>query len=435
MLNSKDNERLCRIGPGSDMGQVMRQYWFPVELSSELVAGGAPRRARLLGEDLVVFRDGAGQVFVMDEYCPHRGASLALARNEDCGLRCVYHGWLIDGQGKVVDTPNEPEPTRLRNRVLHVAYRAAEMGGVVWAYMGPQDVEPPLPAFEWTRLAADHVTIMRLRVDCNWVQVLEGLVDSSHANFLHSDYIRPVTNTAVVGGGTQVDWKSSGQIERPSDDLRPRIEVQDTDYGFRFAAIRRPTRDPDRNKYVRTTLFVTPVYTVLPAIPGWGTMQFPVPLDDEHTMFYNIQYCYDQPVDDQKLRANAGCLDEDIGEDLRPIRRRENWWQQNRAAMQSGASWSGIHGIMLEDIAVQESMGPISDRSREHLGSTDRAVTHLRKVMLRAADTVRRGEPPVGLSSRVAYEQLRAEDRIIAIEQPWQTVGAFAGEDVSPGSS
>jgi phthalate 4,5-dioxygenase len=430
VLSSSDNERLCRVGPGTDMGQVLRRYWFPVGLSSELVSGGAPRRVRLLGEDLVAFRNSEERVGVMDEYCPHRGASLALARNEDCGLRCLYHGWLVDGQGKVVDTPNEPENSRVGTRVRHVAYRAEELGGVVWAYLGPLDLEPPLPKFEWAGMAPDHVAIMRVRVDCNWVQVLEGLIDSSHANFLHSDHIRPVADTAVPGGGTQFDWTGPGYIDRPSDDQRPRIEVQDTDYGFRYAAIRRPLRDPDRYKYVRTTLFVAPIYAVIPAIPGWGTMQFPVPLDDEHTMFYNIQYCYEQPVDEQVLRAKAGCLATDVGEDLYPVRHRGNWWQQDRASMQSGATWSGIHGIMTEDIAIQESMGPIYDRSREHLGATDRAVAHMRKVMLGAADAGGRGEPPVGLSGGVAYERLRTEDRVIDVDQPWQTVGASASEPV-----
>ncbi|MFV2175679.1 Rieske 2Fe-2S domain-containing protein [Actinomadura sp. LOL_016] len=426
LLSPQDNERLCRIGPGTDMGRVMRRYWLPVELGSNLAAGGAPRSVRLLGEDLVVFRDSAGRVAVMDEYCPHRGASLALARNEECGLRCIYHGWLIDGRGRIVDIPNEPEPDRLREKVRHTAYRAEELGGVVWAYLGPPELELPVPRFEWTGMPSEHVAIMRLRVDCNWVQVLEGLVDSSHAGFLHSDHVRPVTRTAAPEGGTQVDWEDGGRIQRPSDDQRPRMEVQDADYGFRSAAIRRTLWDPDRKKYVRTTLFVAPVYTVLPAIPGWGTMQFPVPLDDEHTMFYNIQYCYEQPVDEEYLREKAGCPPEDSGDDPHPVRRRENRWQQDRTAMQSGASWSGIDGIMLEDLAVQESMGPIYDRSREHLGATDRAVTHMRRVLLRAADSVGRGEAPIGASPDIAHERLRADDRVIDIDQPWQTVGDFS---------
>jgi phthalate 4,5-dioxygenase oxygenase subunit len=404
----------------------MRRYWLPVELSSSLVAGGAPRSVRLLGEDLVAFRDTLGRVAVMDEHCPHRGASLALARNEDCGLRCIYHGWLIDGSGRIVDIPNEPEPDRQREKVRHTAYRAEERGGVVWAYLGPAELEPPLPRFEWTGMPSDHVAIMRLRVDCNWVQVLEGLVDSSHVGFLHSDHVRPVSQTAAPDGGTQVDWEDGGRIERPSDDQRPRMEVQDTDYGFRSAAIRRTVQDPDRKKYVRTTLFVAPVYTVLPAIPGWGTMQFPVPLDDEHTVFYNIQYCYEQPVDEEFLRAKAGCPPENAGDDPHTVRRRDNRWQQDRMAMQSGASWSGIDGIMLEDLAVQESMGPIYDRSREHLGATDRAVTHMRRMLLRAADAVGRGAAPIGVSRDIAHERLRADDRVIDIGEPWQTVGDFS---------
>jgi phthalate 4,5-dioxygenase len=431
MLSTTDNERLCQVGAGTDMGQALRRYWFPVALSPELVRGGAPRRIRLLGEDLVAFRDSDGAVGVMDEYCPHRGASLALGRNEDCGLRCLYHGWLIDRHGTLVEAPNEPEDSRLPSQVRHRAYRAEELGGVVWAYLGPRDLEPPLPAFEWTGMTPGHVAIMRARVDCNWTQVLEGLVDSSHTGFLHRDHIRPVADSAVPGSGSQFDWTGPGRIERPSGDLRPRMEVEDTDYGFRFAAIRRPSLNPERYKYVRTTLFVAPVYAIIPAIPGWGTMQFPVPLDDGHTMFYNIQYCYDQPVDEQVLRAKAGCLASDVGDDLRPVRHRGNWWQQDRAAMEAGATWSGIRGIMNEDIAIQESMGPICDRSREHLGATDRAVTHFRRVMLRAADAVAQGEIPVGLSVSVAYDKLRTQDQVIDIDQPWQTAGASAAEPAS----
>lgn len=434
MLSARENETLCRVGAGTPMGTMLRRYWLPALLSSDLPErDGPPKRVRLLGENLVLFRDSEGRVGALDEYCPHRGASLVLARNENCALTCIYHGWKIDVTGKILDTPNEPEESRFKERISHIAYRVEEFGGVIWVYLGPPELEPPPMRFDWTEMGPSHVALMPLRVSCNWVQVVEGLIDSSHSNVLHSTQIRPAENTAVAGGGSQ--YRPSGYefADRPSNDTRPRIDVQDTDYGFRYAATRRPLKEPEKYKYVRTTLFIAPVYAIVPGVHGWGTMQIPVPIDDEHTMFYNVRYCYDKPVDEADERMRAGVrLGVDVSEDHHSARTAANNWLQDREAMREGRSFSGIYGIMNEDIAVQESMGPIYDRSREHIGTADRAIIHMRRVMLNSARRVAEGGLPLGLHGEpVPYHLLRAEDRVMPLEEPWQLVGAFAGEPTS----
>jgi phthalate 4,5-dioxygenase len=437
MLTTKDNLDLCLVGNGTVMGNMLRQYWYPVLSAADLAEpGGPPQWVRLLGENLVAFRASDGQLGLVDAYCPHRGASLVLARNEDCGLRCIYHGWLIDPAGRILDTPNEPEESNFKDRVRHIAYGIREAGGLIWAYIGPVGKEPPFPNFEWTAMEPSHVGILRVKVRCNWVQVMEGLLDSSHSSVLHSGQIRSSADTVVVGGGSQFQSDSNSFALRPSNDSRPRIDVEDTGYGFRYAATRRTLKDPELYKYVRTTLFVAPVYAIIPGIKGWGVMQFPVPIDDHNTLFYNAQYCYDEPVDPKLFEARNGARpDIDVDPSLTTIRHRDNQWLQDRAAMSAGTSFSGVYGIMNEDIAVQESMGPIYDRSREHLGTADRALIHFRRIMLRAARDFANGGAVLGQAQPVSYADLRAEDRVMSIDEPWERVGA-AGlvPAASPGS-
>ena len=420
MLSVEENEALCRVGPGTLMGELLRRYWYPVsQAARHAQAGSVPERVRLLGEDLVLFRSSVGELGLLDEHCPHRGASLSLARNEDCGLRCLYHGWLVAPGGSVLDTPNEPEGSRLRERVRQVAYQVVEAGGLVWAYLGP-DPAPPLPAFDWVGAPRENVAIMAVKVGCNWVQVLEGLIDSSHSSFLHADQIRHATGTERSGGDFE-----HGTVHRPSNDRRPRIEVEDTPYGFRYAAIRRPLLDADKKKYVRTTLFVAPVYCLIPGMAGWTVNQFPVPTDDVSSTFYNVQYKHDGPVDEGQLRAQVGAMwERDILPGLQSRRGPANGWLQDRAAMADG-SWSGIKGLMNEDIACQESMGPVYDRSREHLGTADRAVIHMRRLMLLTARQVAEGGSPIGCGGHFRYADLLAEDGLVEVERPWQDVSAL----------
>jgi phthalate 4,5-dioxygenase oxygenase subunit len=408
------------------MGRMMRRYWLPALQSDELVAGGAPKAARLLGEDLVAFRTANGTVGVLEEYCPHRGASLTLARNEDCGLRCIYHGWKIDAAGTVLETPAEPAGSTFKERVHAVSYPVREAGGIVWTYLGAPGSEPPLPEFAWTAPPADHRWILKARIDANWLQSIEAIVDSAHVNYLHSTMF-------VAADQVSSQLQSNGSLARPSGDGSPRIEVQTTAYGMRYAAIRAPLTGADTHDYVRVTLFIAPCYALLPVAAGEMTfMQMFVPIDDEHTMFYYIKTNHDASLDAETLALHsfrAGVRPGvDIDSAFNKFRTRANAWQQDRGAMERGESFSGIHGVNMEDMVVQESMGPLYDRRREHLGASDAAVIRLRRVLLDALRDCDAGLAPPGLGEPIAYARLAAEERLVPKETPWQTVGAFGGE-------
>src|SRR5665213_46248 len=276
MLSRTENELLCRVGPETPMGKMLRRYWTPALISSELEADGAPRRVRLLGEDFVAFRDTNGRAGLLDESCPHRGASLVLARNEDCGLRCLYHGWKIDVAGNILETPAERDESSFRSRIKAMSYPTREWGGFVWTYMGPPGLEPPQFEFPWTQLPESHTVVIKVRAECNWVQALEGGIDSAHVTYLHANVLKGAS------GLTQTVIRENGQTDRPSLDGAPRLEAENMPYGFRYAAIRKPIIGEDRNKYVRVTLFIAPFYAMFPAAQGMLNMQFYVPIDDEH---------------------------------------------------------------------------------------------------------------------------------------------------------
>ncbi len=423
MLTREKNELLCRVGAEAPMGRMMRRYWIPALMSADIEAGGAPKRVRLLGEDLVAYRSPDGKVGLIDEACPHRGASLALARNEECGLRCLYHGWAMNGAGEVVETPAEPDGSRLKERVKFAAYPVRESGGFVWAYMGPKGHEPPPLDFEFANMPQSHVLVMRSREECNWAQCQEGVLDSAHSNYLHSTGIKPKEGLART---EEADINVS-QFARPSNDGAPKLEVETQPYGFRYAALRRPMVNPQENVYVRVTLYVAPIFAIFPAPKGWASMQMFVPIDDEHTMFYYVLWKYDSPIDEatreRYLHQHGMRVGIDMDHDFRKIRTRENMWMQDRGAMARGETFSGIFGINVEDFAVQESMGPIYDRSKEHLGASDLAVIHFRRMMLDSLERfMQDGATPVGLDAPVAHARLRSGEGMVPHGTPWQSV-------------
>lgn len=427
MLTREENELICRVGPDTPMGATLRRYWLPALLSSELPEpDGAPKRLRLLGEDLVAFRDSNGVVGVLDEYCPHRGASLGLARNENCALTCIYHGWRIDVNGNVLDTPAEPEESDFRNRVKATSYGVREQGGLIWVYMGPPQLEPQFPSFAWTSMPETHVSIIKVENQCNWVQALEGVLDSAHVSILHSSEFAPVANgTSAPNGRNAYTTEGDVIINAPTLDRRPRFEVEDTPYGYWYSATRRPVVDPETTKYVRTTHFVAPFWGLFPPPAGTGNMQAFVPVDDEHTFFIYIQYSLGDPLDKRKLQEIAGTLPGvGIDENFRLLHNKSDNWGQDRAIMKTGRSFTGLAGINIQDFVVQESMGPIYDRRKEHLGVSDVAVIRMRRVLLDSVQKCQDGQPPVGLQQPVPYELLTGADAIIPIDAPWQTVGA-----------
>lgn len=433
MLTREENELLCRVGRDTPTGQLIRRYWIPALMSSELAPGGAPKRVRLLGEDLVAFRDTLGRVGLLDENCPHRGASLVLARNEggeSCGLRCLYHGWKIDVTGTVIETPAEPEEHAFKDRVRALSYAVREAGGLVWAYLGPAADEPRFMDFEFTTLPAVNVMVMKIRQDNNYAQSVEGVIDSAHSNYLHTNSIRP-----AAGPDVSV-YKPDLLVDRPSNDGKPRIELRNTWYGFRYGAVRRPTVNADKNKYVRVTLWMAPFYAMFPAPVGWGNMQAMVPIDDEHTMFYYMKYRYDAPITAEERVQHeiwsgfqAGV---DIDADFRKRIDRENTWLQDRPAMERGESYSGITGVNNEDVAVQESMGPVFDRTKEHLGTSDVAVIRMRRLMIDAArNLAENGTVPLGLDGGQTWSVLRAEEGTLPLDTPWEILSAYGDEPVA----
>jgi phthalate 4,5-dioxygenase oxygenase subunit len=421
MLTPEDNELLCRITGQHAMGQMIRRYWIPALFSHEVESDRQPVRVRLMGENLVAFRDSNGEVGLLQELCPHRGASLFLARNEDCGLRCLYHGWKFDVTGRVIEMPTESNNEAVIDRVRALAYPTQEAGGIIWAYMGPEEDQPTLVNFEFIKYPETHLVLTKMRIACNWVQCLEGVLDSAHSNYLHSDTFKPKANA-------NSDYRGDSLVvDRPSGDGKPRFEVENTDYGFRYAAIRKTASEEQDKSYIRTTLFVAPFYGLFAGQKNWGALQAFVPIDDENTMLYFVRYNLKQPVDDKERDrqiAWSGLIPGvDVDEDYRMTRNRENDWLQDRAAMESGKSASGLRGVQVEDAVIQESMGPIFDRSTEHLGSTDVAVVRMRRLMLQAVrGHMKDGKPPLGLNDDIPYDRLRAEEAIISRDTTWQEV-------------
>jgi phthalate 4,5-dioxygenase oxygenase subunit len=413
MLSREENERLTTV-VDAPMGRMIRRYWMPACLSEEVARrDGAPLRVRLCGVPLVAFRDSEGRLGILDEHCPHRLASLALGRNEDGGLRCVYHGWKFGPDGGCLDMPTEPTGYNFRERMRTRSYPVHEACGLVWTYLGEPGSEPPFPDYDWTRLPKEQVAIIKVGERVNYLQAVEGSIDSSHSWFLHRDTIW--------------DWKKRSEV---SSDLSPRIEAQDEPYGFRYAAIRRPNENPEGEKYVRVTQFIVPFTALIPrpqSLSEPAHAQLFVPLDDERTMFYGVFFSQDgAPVDEAAQRAKHHVVP---GADLdaRWFRHAsvDNWFMQDRAAMKNG-SYTGIKGFTNQDMACQESMGIVVDRTREHLGTSDVAIIRMRRRMLEALRRFEAGEPLLGHDAAIPYGRLRGDQRVIPIGEPWQSVGAYS---------
>ena len=283
-MTPQQNDTLCRVERAAPMGALMRRYWLPACLSEDVAEpDGPPRRARLLGVNLVVFRDTAGRVGVLDELCPHRRASLVYGRNEDCGLRCLYHGWKFDVTGAVTEMPSEPAGTALTEKIAARAYPAVESGGFVWVWLGDPDAVTPFDPPIWAKAAPGNVAVVKVHADCNWAQVLEGSIDSAHSSSLHSTNM-PTADSVASSTATDTAWL------RPSADKSPRLDVQRLDLGFRYAAIRTPIHDPDLRDYIRVTVFQAPFTVHIPPTDQYRLSQMLVPIDDENTMFYWIAW-------------------------------------------------------------------------------------------------------------------------------------------------
>ncbi len=417
MLNVEDNDLLCRVEGDAPMGRLMRQHWIPACLSEEVAeSDGKPVRVRLLGEDLVAFRDSDGRLGVVDEHCPHRRASLALGRNEESGLRCLYHGWKIDVEGNVVDMPSEPRESCLAQKVKHKAYPCREAGGFVWIWMGPADAVSEFEPPAWTPSPDIRTSVVKMHVGCNWAQVLEGAIDSAHSSSLHSTDMPPARVDSAKA--TANAWP------RPSTDRAPRLQVRPTDFGFRYVAIRRPIKDANTHDYLRITLFVAPFTVLIPPNDMYKLSILNIPMDDVNTMFYFIAWSDKEGIDQEAWRKFCGAqVGIDLDTDFRRIRTRANNYLQDRNAMKLG-SHTGIDGIPNQDIAMWETMGPIADRSRERLGASDVAIVEFRRIMVDAARIVRGGGAAIGTSpAHVPHVKLQSFEGIVPKTTNWKTLG------------
>lgn len=417
MLTHAENDLLCRVEGEAPMGQIMRRHWMPACLVEELPdADGAPVPVRLLGEDLVAWRNTEGRIGLMDRYCPHRRVSLVFGRNEDCGLRCLYHGWKIDVEGNVVEMPSESAQSCMAQKVKVKVYPTHEHGGLVWTYMGPAESMPPFEPPSFAPTVTTQSSIVKVVINCNWAQILEGAIDSAHTSTLHSSDVTP---SKVAG--TQL--KGSIYL-RPSTDKAPRMQVQPTDYGFKYAAIRRPIHNADKNDYVRTTLFIAPFTVVIPPNSQYGTANVNVPIDDTHTAFYFIASSDDPNggIEQEEWRkfltAQVGV---DVDDRYRNKRTLANNYLQDRQAMKNG-DFTGIRGISNQDIAMWETMGPIADRTNDRLGASDQAIVGFRNTMVEAAKRYRDGEPAIGSAPAVLRSQtsLRSFEGMLPKGADWR---------------
>jgi nitrite reductase/ring-hydroxylating ferredoxin subunit len=409
MLSREDNELLCRIGPGTPMGNLMRQYWVPAALSSELPEADGPLlRVRLLGEDLIGFRTTSGSVGLIQNSCPHRGASLFYGRNENEGLRCVYHGWKFDVRGQCVDMPSEPIGTTYQSKVRARAYPCVERGGLIWVYLGPRATPPPLPDLEPNMLAGSTLQIYQR--ECNWVQALEGDIDTCHTVFLHLGHVA-------------ADDTPPGTFARYAlADRAPRYEVADTDFGVMYGAYRPAEAD---SYYWRMANFLFPFYAMVPTgvlglevrVRAW------IPMDDGHTLALTISHGA-QPQSRIAGRQSLSAPETlpnttDWYGRFRCAANAGNDYQIDRKAQQKNVSYTGIDAIFLQDQAVTESMGPIYDRTQERLGSSDQMVIRTRKRLIDAARALRdHGTIPPGVDNPAVY-QVRSGGAILPRTANW----------------
>jgi len=415
MLTKEENDLLCRIEGDAPMGRLMRRHWTPVCLIEEVPEpDGAPVKARVFGEDLVVFRDSDGRVGVMDEYCPHRRASLVYGRNEEGGLRCLYHGWKMDVEGNVLEMVSEPTSSGMAEKVKHKAYPTNEWGGMVWAYMGPSDAVPEFVPPRWAPFADVRVSIAKVLLPCNWAQVLEGAIDSAHSSSLHSSDMVP----ARVDGAKA----TSSLWLRPSTDKAPRLQVQRGGYGFRYAAIRRPIHQAQSHDYVRSTVFVAPATALIPPNNLYNVANINVPMDDTNTAFYFIAWGHPAQTPETEtwrkfLRQTVGV---DLDEYYRPLRNIENRFWQDRQAMKAG-NFTGISGFPNQDVAMWLTMGPIADRSHDRLGASDLAIVEFRKQMLEAVRAFQQGGEAIGTGSHAIPAHICSFQAVVPKTEDWRT--------------
>ncbi|MCW2307539.1 Rieske 2Fe-2S domain-containing protein [Rhodobium gokarnense] len=417
MLTREENDFLTKVEGDAPMGTLMRQHWVPVCLIEEVEEpDGTPILVEAIGRRYVCFRDTDGRVGLLDELCPHRKASLVFGRNEECGLRCLYHGWKFDVDGNCVSMASEPEGSPMHGTVKHRSYPVRECAGFIWAWL---DTEKEAPEFERPPFSPDDATtvsILKIRIPANWAQITEGQIDSAHSSSLHSSDMVP----ARVPGAAADDesWY------RPSTDKSPRMQAEKTSYGFHYAAIRKPMKKAATHNYLRITEYVAPFISLIPPNSSYNVATVIVPINDETSQFHFIAWGgVNCPTTEQWRKFAYARKGVDVDERWVPKRTMENNFLQDRQAMKLG-DFTGIQGIPNQDIAMWVSMGARVDRSTDLLGSSDLAIVEFRRLMSDAARRVGDGEPAIGTTEpRVPQVTISSKEGVYSKETDWRTLG------------
>ena len=410
MLRKDHNDLLTQTGPGTPMGRMFRCHWLPALLAEELPENDCPPvRVKLLSERLLAFRDTNGRHGLVDEFCAHRGVSLWFGRNEECGLRCSYHGWKYDVTGQCIDVPSEPEESGFAKKIKLKSYPLIERGGVLWTYMGPEESRPPLPEWEFVTVPLSNTISTKRFQESNWLQAMEGGIDSSHVSFLH----RGDLNTDPM-------FKGARGNQYNLSDMRPVFEVVESPGGL-FIGARRNAENG--NYYWRITQWVMPTFTMIPprgdhCIHG----HFWIPIDDETCWAWSYDYHPTRALTDSEVaavRAGKGVHVKYVPGTYRPFANKDNDYLIDRAAQKAGRTFSGVEGFAMQDASLQESMGPIIDRTKENLVSTDNGIIMARHRLLRAVKALTdKNVTPPGVDP--VHQKVRSASIILPPDQPFK---------------
>lgn len=383
MLSKQDNELLTRTGPGTPMGELFRRYWIPALKSDEIESDGKPQRIRLLGEDLIAFRDTEGKVGLVQEACPHRGTSLYYGINAGCGISCMYHGWKFDTDGNCTAIPSEEGDPTFRKKIKLTSYPVREVKGMIWTYMGPEEEMPEFPEFYWMSLPDDQVMTERVWQECNYAQVMENDLDYVHAAFLHKAHGKQVTGEGILSTDLGID-PDHPLVKNPP----VKQDVEDTNYGKRCVAV--GVGNEKENAFMEIH-YIFPFYTFPPRFAGEDGMWHAfIPRDDYSTWSWDVQFSHNRPIDVQANYERRGLQ---LDEQFRKKVNMENDYLQDRKLQLTG-NFSGIRGIANQDHAATETMGAIVDRSKEHLGTSDLPIIHMRRLLLQQAKAFQEGKKP-----------------------------------------
>lgn len=428
MLTHEENDMLTQTGKGTPMGELFRRFWVPACLSEEIPGADCPPvRVKLMGEDLIAFRDSDGNPGLVDAYCPHRGAPLFFGRNEECGIRCVYHGWKFDVTGKCVDLPNSPEGETYKDKVSLAAYPAFDAAGMIWAYLGPKDQQPPKPAFDWLDFGPDRTYVRKYHLRCNFFQAVEGDYDPSHAAFLHT------TRDLNVPGAIENAAPALGAMLGNKSFLRMKyVSFDETDYGMLQVAV---TPEGDGTQTVSASQFYLPCFSSA-GIAGAGVFSsnMRIPMDDDSCYMYRFRWSYEPFLQKQIEEDRYGnfTYPEQIPGSFMAVENKDNEYLIDRVA-QKNFSYTGIKSFPIQDLAlVEDQWGSRADRSLEHLVTSDEPIMHVRRRLLNAARELMEGQEPAGPHNPEGFKVHTARMKVAADMPVTEAIEQIKKQTIGP---